>query len=77
MHTHTAVVVEFLVSSEGVAIDAGAGRSKATALHYAVQGGHYECVQVMLQYGADVNSLTVTEEVSEIEQTVVVEDMNL
>ena len=35
----------------------------ATALHYAVSGGHEECVRVLLQYGANVNSITTTEEV--------------
>ena len=35
----------------------------ATALHYAVSGGHEECVRVLLQYGADINSITTTEEV--------------
>ena len=35
----------------------------ATALHYAVSGGHEECVRVLLQYGADINSTTTTEEV--------------
>ena len=35
----------------------------ATALHYAVSGGHDECTRVLLQYGADINSLTSAEEV--------------
>ena len=35
----------------------------ATALHYAVSGGHEECVRVLVQYGADINSITTTEEV--------------
>ena len=35
----------------------------ATALHYALSGGHEECVRVLLQYGADINSITTTEEV--------------
>ena len=35
----------------------------ATALHYAVSGGHEECVRILLQYGADINSITTTEEV--------------
>ena len=37
----------------------------ATALHYAVSEGHEECVRVLLQYGADINSITTTEEVRE------------
>ena len=37
----------------------------ATALHYAVSGGYEECVRVLLQYGANINSLTTTEEVKE------------
>ena len=44
-------------------IDVGAGRSKATALHYAVQGGHLESARILIQYGANVNSLTITEDV--------------
>ena len=32
-----------------------------TALHYALSGGHEECVRVLLQYGADINSITTTE----------------
>lgn len=35
----------------------------ATALHYAVSGGNVECVSLLLQYGADINSVTTTEEV--------------
>ena len=35
----------------------------ATALHYAVSRGHEECARVLLQYGADINSLTSAEEV--------------
>lgn len=38
----------------------------ATALHYAVSGGHEDCVRVLLQFGADINSITTTEEVSNI-----------
>ena len=36
---------------------------RPTALHYALSGGHEECVRVLLQYGADINSVTTTEEV--------------
>ena len=43
----------------------------ATALHYAVSGGHEECVRVLLQYGADINSITTTEEVRERERGVI------
>ena len=35
----------------------------ATALHYAVSGGHEECARILLQFGADINSITSTEEV--------------
>ena len=38
----------------------------ATALHYAVSGGHEECVRVLLQYGANINLFTTTEEVQVI-----------
>ena len=30
-----------------------------------MSGGHEECMRVLLQYGADINSITTTEEVRE------------
>ena len=50
--------------SEATPIDEGAGHSKVTALHYAVQGGHMESVQLLLDYGAKVNTVSLSQDVS-------------
>ena len=35
-----------------------------SALHFAVSGGHAECVQLLLQYRGNVNTVMLTEEAS-------------
>ena len=57
--------LEFIVTGVGRAEDSlnEPAEGGATALHYAVSGGHEECVRILLQYGADINSITTTEEV--------------
>ena len=56
-------MVEFLVSSGAVPIDKGAELNQTTPLHYAVQGGHEDCVQMLLDWGAKVNVISKSEEV--------------
>ena len=61
-----AAALEYIVTvagEEGSAAVNEPAEGGATALHYAVSGQHEECVRVLLQYGADINSLTSTEEV--------------
>ena len=53
--------VAFLLSSESTPIDKGVEQTHATPLHYAVQGGHEDCVQLLLDWGAKVNALTLAE----------------
>lgn len=53
--------VELLVSFHDASINKGAGEGKTTPLHYAVQGGHEDCVQLLLEAGAKVNALTFSE----------------
>ena len=64
--TSSTDALEYLVTMAGAEdkVNEPAGEGGATALHYAVSGGHEECVRVLLQYGADINSITSTEEVS-------------
>jgi ankyrin repeat protein len=64
VHVHVDAL-EFIVTVVGGAEDSvnEPAEGGATALHYAVSGGHEECVRVLLQYGADINSITTTEEV--------------
>ena len=50
-----------LLLSDGSPIDKGVELSNATPLHYAVQGGHDGCVQLLLDWGAKVNSLLLHE----------------
>ena len=47
----------------GCQVNQPAGGSHTTALHYAVSGGHKECMQMLLQYGAEINSVMTSEEV--------------
>ena len=35
----------------------------ASALHYAVSGYHGDCIHLLLQYGANVNAVAISEEV--------------
>lgn len=53
--------LEFLLSSDTTPIDKGVEQSHATPLHYAVQGGHEGCVQLLLDWGAEVNTFTLSE----------------
>ena len=62
MPTHTADVLEYLLSV-GSPVNAPAGQSAATPLHYAMAGGHVTCVQVLVDHGADVNAIATSEEV--------------
>ena len=57
-----AAALEYLISA-GCQVNQPAGENHTTALHYAVSGEHAECIQVLLQYGAEVNPLMTTEEV--------------
>ena len=57
--------LEFIISVRGEegSLDESADGG-ATPLHYAVAGGHEDCVRVLLHFGANVNSITLTDEVS-------------
>ncbi len=56
-------IVEYLLSYDTSSINKGSGDHKATPLHHAVQGRHAECAQILLNYGAKVNAITLSEEV--------------
>ena len=61
LHTHTEVL-EYLLSGGAPVNEAILGG--ATPLHYAVAAGHMTCIQILLQYNADVNAMATNEEVS-------------
>lgn len=48
--------IRFLVSELGVDVDARAGSTHLTALHFAAKEGHVSTVQTLLSLGADINS---------------------
>ncbi|KAM9682185.1 ankyrin repeat domain-containing protein 16 isoform 3-T3 [Dama dama] len=48
--------IRFLVSELGVNIDARAGSTHLTALHFAAKEGHVSTVQTLLSLGADINA---------------------
>lgn len=54
-------VLEYLLSA-GSPVNAPAGQSAATPLHYAMAGGHVTCVQVLVDYEADVNAIATSEQ---------------
>ena len=54
--------LEYLISV-GCQVNEPAGSTGVTALHYAASGRSEGCVRVLLHYGADINSITTTEEV--------------
>lgn len=53
--------VEMLASSDDTSVNKGVEQSNATPLHYAVQGGHEECVQLLIEWGSNVNAITLSE----------------
>ena len=62
-YTHSYIdALSYLITS-GSPVNDPAGESNATALHYAVAGGHEGCVKILVENGASVNAIATNEEV--------------